>query len=42
LLIGKGANVNSRDKLGRTPLRVVEINGYEDIADVLRQHGGED
>ena len=44
-LLDKGANVNARDKSGRTPLDLaMEINGstgqHERVAEILRQHGG--
>ena len=40
LMIQKGANVNAEDKDGRTPLSFATRAGNEDVANVLRQHGG--
>ena len=40
LLIKKGANVNSRDGKGRTPLTMAEQRGRKANADFLRRHGG--
>jgi ankyrin repeat protein len=40
LLLAYKANVNSRDKAGRTPLYVAKAAGYKDIEVLLRQHGG--
>jgi ankyrin repeat protein len=34
------ANVNSRDKAGRTPFYLAKAAGYRDIEELLRQHGG--
>tara|TARA_B100000959_G_scaffold150640_1_gene158031 strand:+ start:542 stop:1090 length:549 start_codon:yes stop_codon:yes gene_type:complete len=37
LLLGKGANVNIRDKWGNTPL---DVTLNDTVADLLRKHGG--
>ena len=37
LLLGKGANVNIRDKWGNTPL---DVTLNDAVADLLRKHGG--
>jgi ankyrin repeat protein len=39
-LLAKGADVNAKDKDGHTPLNDAIRNGYDDVAEVLRQHGG--
>lgn len=39
LLIECGADVNVRDKDNRTPLYYALSEGYQPIADLLRQHG---
>ena len=36
----KGADVNVKDRLGRTPLHTVIRNNRSEIADLLRKHGG--
>ena len=40
LLIEKGADVNAKNKNGSTPLRLAEIEGFSEIAEYIRQHGG--
>ena len=40
LLISKGADVNAKTKDGQTPLSVAEANKHEDVAALLRSHGG--
>jgi ankyrin repeat protein len=40
LLIAKGANVNVKDNKGQTPLEIAEFWSNEDVAQLLRQHGG--
>lgn len=39
-LLAHGAPVNSPDFEGKTPLAVAVVTGADDIATVLRQHGG--
>jgi ankyrin repeat protein len=40
LLVAKGANVNSKNNYGDTPLHLAEKAGINDIVELLRQHGG--
>ena len=40
LLIAKGAAVNAKTKSGETSLDLAISNGYEELADLLRKHGG--
>ncbi|HEY3966847.1 MAG TPA: ankyrin repeat domain-containing protein [Planctomycetaceae bacterium] len=40
LLIEHAADVNAKDNEGRTPVDQILQNGREDLADVLRRHGG--
>jgi ankyrin repeat protein len=40
LLIQRGAGVNATDADGRTPLAVAVKSGSNEVAEVLRQHGG--
>jgi ankyrin repeat protein len=40
LLTAHGANINARNKEGRTPLDRALARGWTDVADVLRAHGG--
>lgn len=39
LLLAHGAEVNARGG-GRTPLVIAHEQGHQDVADLLRQHGG--
>ena len=41
LLIGKGANVNARDRSGATPLHAAALKGNLGIAELLVGHGAE-
>jgi len=38
-LVGKGVDVNAKDKQGRTPLKCAEQRGHKEIAELLRKHG---
>jgi len=40
LLIAKGAEVNAKTKYGETSLDLAISNGNEELADLLRKHGG--
>ena len=40
LLIAKGANVNAKNKGGRTPLDSAIAFKHTETADLLRKHGG--
>ncbi|KAM7472200.1 hypothetical protein LguiA_010383 [Lonicera macranthoides] len=42
LLLEKGADVNSIDRWGRTPLSDARSSGHEDICKILEAHGGID
>ncbi|KAK2991438.1 hypothetical protein RJ640_028521 [Escallonia rubra] len=42
LLLEKGADVNSTDRWGRTPLSDARSSGHEDICRILEAHGGID
>jgi len=39
LLLDRGANVNSADKYGKTPLFLASANGYSDIVNNLKLKG---
>jgi len=41
LLLEHGADINAKDNAGRTPIDQMLRNGRQDLAEVLRQHGGE-
>ena len=41
LLLEHGADINARDNSGRTPIDQMLQNGRQDLAEVLRRHGGE-
>jgi ankyrin repeat protein len=41
LLIAKGADVNARSRLGSTALSAAVRADFADVAELLRQHGGE-
>jgi ankyrin repeat protein len=41
LLLEHGADMNARDDAGRTPIDQMLQNGRQDLAAVLRRHGGE-
>jgi ankyrin repeat protein len=41
LLLDKGADVNIRDNHGQTALRLAMRDGEKDVAELLRQHGGQ-
>jgi ankyrin repeat protein len=40
LLLTNGADVNAKSKGGYTPLDFAAHEGYEDVAELLRRHGG--
>ena len=40
LVIDSGADVNTKDDKGRTPLDWAILNKQTEIADLLRKHGG--
>jgi ankyrin repeat protein len=40
LLLANHADVNATNFQSATPLRLAEYKGHEDIAAMLRQHGG--
>jgi ankyrin repeat protein len=42
VLIAKGAGVNAKDEDGSTPLRLATKNGYAGMAELLRNHGGQE
>ena len=40
LFIAKGADVNAKDRDGRTPLDESIFSNHSETADLLRKHGG--
>ncbi len=42
LLLSKGADVNAKDKDGKTPLRYALDYKHPNVASVLRQHGAKE
>jgi ankyrin repeat protein len=42
LLLANHAEVNAKDKTGRTPLGIAVLRKYQDLAELLRQHGGKE
>lgn len=40
LLLSHRANVNAKDMFDQTPLQAAGVNGHQDVAKLLRQHGG--
>jgi ankyrin repeat protein len=40
LLLANKAEVNAKDKNGWTPLHWAAQGGHQDVAELLRQHGG--
>jgi len=42
LLITKGADVNVRNNVGRTPLRNVMSRGHTEIIELLKKHGAKE
>jgi len=40
LLLAKGADVNAKDKHRRAPLFFANHKGHNEVAQLLRQHGG--
>lgn len=41
LLLAHGADINARDNAGSAPIDQMLRNGRQDLAEVLRRHGGE-
>ena len=41
LLLEHGADISAKDNAGRTPIDQMLRNGCQDLAEVLRRHGGE-
>ena len=41
LLLEHGADINAKDNAGRTPIDQMLQNGRQDLAEVLRRHGGD-
>ncbi len=39
LLLSKGANVNAKDKVGRTALKIAQKKGYKEIVELLKGTG---
>jgi ankyrin repeat protein len=42
LLLYNDASVNAKDNAGKTPLHYAALNGYKDVMQLLRQHGGQE
>ena len=42
LLLTNKADVNAKDNDGETPLHVAVARAHNDVADMLRQHGGQE
>jgi ankyrin repeat protein len=40
LLLAHGAEVNARNRFGATPLHLAQENRRQDVAELLREHGG--
>jgi ankyrin repeat protein len=40
LLLAKGASINAKADDGSTPLSLAAAKGHQDVAKLLRQHGG--
>ena len=41
LLLCRNANVNVRDRLGRTPLHSASMDGHTQVAQLLQEYGAE-
>jgi ankyrin repeat protein len=41
LLLEHGADIDAKDNAGCTPIEQMLRNGCQDLAEVLRRHGGE-
>ena len=39
VLLKHGLNVDVEDKKGRTPLQIVSVRGYNEIVELLSDHG---
>jgi ankyrin repeat protein len=42
LLLANKAEVNAKDNRGNTPLHLAAAKGHKDVAELLRQHGGQE
>jgi ankyrin repeat protein len=42
MLLAHGADMNTRDWYGKTPLSLAKENGHAEIVELLRKHGAEE